>query len=269
MPAPNLRTVRRSRSQSVETASGVFMVSPEAVDDGQEFSPSRSQIAKKVGTKLRSVRRLAGCATSRQALPATLAQRPALKLTFEVDAEPISPPKPCWYKPPAAPPRPQAPCSQPCSSPQPLTRIAAAVARAACCAGPCRSPCAADRGQFRTAAAACKAAAPTTAVRVRPPPPPSRQRRAPERHRARSPRARFRFRGLFAPAGTPAPIVAKMNKDATEIISTADVAFDITWIGATQPEALPPLAATVGGRGGCQQPRRGTFLRASLTPPRS
>ena len=141
----------------------------------------------------------------------------------------------------------------------------AAVARAACCAGPCRSPCAADRGQFRTAAAACKAAAPTTAVRVRPPPPPSRQRRAPERHRARSPRARFRFRGLFAPAGTPAPIVAKMNKDATEIISTADVAFDITWIGATQPERLPPLAATVGGRGGCQQPRRGTFLRASLT----
>ena len=56
-----------------------------------------------------------------------------------------------------------------------------------------------------------------------------------------------------------------MNKDATEIISTADVAFDITWIGATQPERLPPLAATVGGRGGCQQPRRGTFLRASLT----
>ena len=99
----------------------------------------------------------------------------------------------------------------------------AAVARAACCAGPCRSPCAADRGQFRTAAAACKAAAPATAVRVRPPPPPSRQRRAPERHRARSPRARFRFRGLFAPAGTPAPIVAKLNKDATEIISTADV----------------------------------------------
>jgi len=29
--------------------------------------------------------------------------------------------------------------------------------------------------------------------------------------------------------------------------------------------SLPPLAATVGGRGGCQQPRRGTFLRASLT----
>ena len=42
-------------------------------------------------------------------------------------------------------------------------------------------------------------------------------------------------------------------------------AFDIAWIGATQPERLPPLAATGGGRGGCQQPRRGTFLRASLT----
>ena len=39
----------------------------------------------------------------------------------------------------------------------------------------------------------------------------------------------------------------------------------LPWIGATQPERLPPLAATVGGRGGCQQPRRGTFLRASLT----
>ena len=43
------------------------------------------------------------------------------------------------------------------------------------------------------------------------------------------------------------------------------IAFDIAWIGATQPERLPPLAATGGGRGGCQQPRRGTFLRASLT----
>ena len=29
--------------------------------------------------------------------------------------------------------------------------------------------------------------------------------------------------GLFAPAGTPAPIVAKLNRDAIEIISTADV----------------------------------------------
>jgi Antibiotic biosynthesis monooxygenase len=33
----------------------------------------------------------------------------------------------------------------------------AAVAREACYAGPCRSPCAADRGQFRTAAAATAA----------------------------------------------------------------------------------------------------------------
>src|SRR5262249_42442839 len=48
MPAPSLRTVRRLRSQSVETTSGVFMVSPEAVDARQEFSPSRSQVAKKV-----------------------------------------------------------------------------------------------------------------------------------------------------------------------------------------------------------------------------
>jgi len=32
-----------------------------------------------------------------------------------------------------------------------------------------------------------------------------------------------------------------------------------------QPERLPPLAATVGGRGGCQRARRGAFLRASLT----
>src|SRR4030088_3813630 len=46
----------------------------------------------------------------------------------------------------------------------------AAVARAACCAGSCRSPGAADRGQFRTAAAACRAAAPATAVRARLPP---------------------------------------------------------------------------------------------------
>src|SRR5262249_62142019 len=33
MPAPSLRTVRRSRSQSVETALGFFMVSPEAADN--------------------------------------------------------------------------------------------------------------------------------------------------------------------------------------------------------------------------------------------
>src|SRR6267378_2545767 len=70
----------------------------------------------------------------------------------------------------------------------------AAVVREACYAGPCRSPYAADRGQFRTAAAACRAAAPATAVRARPPPQPSRRRRAPELYRARSPRARFRFR---------------------------------------------------------------------------
>ena len=123
MPAPNLRTVRRSRSQSVETASGVFMVSPKLWMTGRSLA-RLARKSQKSDSKLGSVRRLAGCATSRQALPATLAQRPALKLTFEVDAEPISPPKPCWYKPPAAPPRPQAPCSQPCSSPQPLTRIA-------------------------------------------------------------------------------------------------------------------------------------------------
>ena len=38
MSAPNLRTVRRSRSQCLETASGVFMVCPEVADDRQEFS---------------------------------------------------------------------------------------------------------------------------------------------------------------------------------------------------------------------------------------
>src|SRR5262249_19490215 len=48
MPAPSLRTVRRLRSQSVETTSAVFMVSPEAADARQEFSPSRSQVGKKM-----------------------------------------------------------------------------------------------------------------------------------------------------------------------------------------------------------------------------
>src|SRR5262249_48969192 len=46
MPAPNLRTVRRLRSQSVETTSGVFMVSPEASDNQQEFSRSGWQVEK-------------------------------------------------------------------------------------------------------------------------------------------------------------------------------------------------------------------------------
>src|SRR5207249_1011712 len=53
MPAPNLRTVRRSRSQSVETASGFFMVSPEAADIRQKFSRSRRQVAKKSDPRLR------------------------------------------------------------------------------------------------------------------------------------------------------------------------------------------------------------------------
>ena len=53
MLAPNLRTVRRSRSQSVETASGVFMVSPEAADNREEFSRSRWQVAKKSDPRLR------------------------------------------------------------------------------------------------------------------------------------------------------------------------------------------------------------------------
>src|SRR5260370_28597617 len=43
----------------------------------------------------------------------------------------------------------------------------AAVAREACCAGPCRSPCAADRGQFRTAAAACSTAQPSLSRQIR------------------------------------------------------------------------------------------------------
>jgi hypothetical protein len=60
MPAPNLRTLRRSRSQSLETASGVFMVSPEAADDRQEFSllPRKSQ---KSESMLRFVRTAAIC----------------------------------------------------------------------------------------------------------------------------------------------------------------------------------------------------------------
>src|SRR5262249_37056118 len=52
VPAPNLRTVRRSRSQSVETASGFFMVSPEAADNRQEFSRSGWQVAKKSDPRL-------------------------------------------------------------------------------------------------------------------------------------------------------------------------------------------------------------------------
>ena len=124
MPAPNLRTVRRSRSQSVETASGVFMVSPEAADDRQEFSPSRSQIAKKVTRSFgpSAALRLRYVETGFAGHAAATA---SLKTNIRGGRQqPISPPKPCWYKPPAAPPRPQAPYSQPCSSPQPLTRIA-------------------------------------------------------------------------------------------------------------------------------------------------
>src|SRR5205823_180527 len=116
----------------------------------------------------------------------------------------------------------------------------AAVAREACCAGPCRSPCAANRGQFRTAAAACRAAAPGTVVRARPPPRPSRRRRAP----ARCARANHHEKRLLN--GIIDPQTAKGDATRLAIIhptAAAAVVWDVMLCARIAERQLTPATA--------------------------